>query len=133
MTSTRELTCINCPKSCRLTAVMDGDTIVRIEGAECRRGTTYAREEITDPRRTVTTTVHIRGATPALLPVRTSEPVPKGRVAAVLAVARALSVEAPVTAGQVLIANVAGSGSALIATRAMPAAYESASPFLSDR
>ncbi|NLT12604.1 MAG: DUF1667 domain-containing protein [Clostridiaceae bacterium] len=52
----RELTCIVCPTGCRLR--VDIDTLT-VTGNQCKRGLKYGLEELTAPRRTVTSTVRI--------------------------------------------------------------------------
>ena len=64
-----ELICITCPVGCTLDVTHDGGAIVEVDGQTCRRGIEYAEQELTDPRRMVTTTVRIRGSLHPLLPV----------------------------------------------------------------
>lgn len=110
--------CIGCPLGCRLEVESDAsDAIVEVRGWSCKKGERYGRQEHTDPRRMVTTTVRISGAGLARLPVKTSEPVPKGQVQEVCRQLRALTVTAPVTMGDVVLADVAGSGADVVATR----------------
>jgi CxxC motif-containing protein len=63
----RELICIVCPTGCALTvtegaAGADGVPVLGVTGNRCPRGDVYAREEVTDPRRTVTATCAVNGA-----------------------------------------------------------------------
>ena len=48
---TKELVCIVCPRSCRMTITSDGDELV-VTGNTCKRGKEFAVSEMTDPRRT---------------------------------------------------------------------------------
>lgn len=110
--------CIGCPLGCRLDVEEDNShDIVEVRGWSCKKGERYGREEHTDPRRMVTTTVRISGASLARLPVKTSESVPKGEVQAVCEALRSLSVEGPVTMGDVIAADVAGTGVDVVAAR----------------
>lgn len=114
--------CTGCPLGCRLEVdeAPDGD-IVEVRGFSCRKGRAYAVQEHTDPRRLVTTTVAIDGASCRRLPVRTVEAVPKD---VVLDVCRALApvrLRAPVRLGEVVLADVCGTGIAVVATRTLPA------------
>ena len=52
----KELTCIGCPIGCQLKVDVQGEEI-RVEGNGCKRGETYARNEILCPRRSITSTV----------------------------------------------------------------------------
>ena len=59
--STRELTCIGCPLGCAITVTMDGSTVTAVTGNTCPRGDAYARKEVTNPTRIVTSTVRVNG------------------------------------------------------------------------
>ena len=110
--------CIGCPLGCRLEVEEDErDTIVEVRGWSCKKGERYGRQEHTDPRRMVTTTVGIEGASLARLPVKTSRPVPKDQVREVCRLLRTLQVAAPVRMGEVVLADIAGSGADVVATR----------------
>lgn len=110
--------CIGCPLGCRLEVEQDAsDAIVEVRGWSCKKGERYGRQEHTDPRRMVTTTVRIVGAGLARLPVKTSQAVPKGKVREVCRLLRSLTVTGPVAVGDVVLADIAGSGADVVATR----------------
>jgi len=115
--------CIGCPLGCRLEVEEDaaGD-IVEVRGFSCKRGKEYAIQEHTAPQRTVATTVAIRNSSWARLPVRSSAPVPKDAVVEICRRLHAVETTAPVQMGQVIVANVLGTGADMIATRDMPLA-----------
>ena len=114
--------CIGCPLGCRLEVdeTAESHEIVEVRGFSCRRGKEYAIQEHTAPQRVVTTTVAIDHARWARLPVRTAQPAPKILVLAICHALRDVRVTAPVKMGDVIMANVAGSGVDVIATRDMP-------------
>lgn len=68
------LNCVVCPNGCRLRYAEDGG----VSGARCPRGVAYAKQERTDPRRTLTLTMRTRNG--KLVPVRTCSPIPKDRI-----------------------------------------------------
>lgn len=119
MSSSHEFTCISCPLSCQLELVEEGGEVLEVKGAECRQGEKYAVAEFTDPRRMVTTTVWARGGTLPLLPVRSSEAIPKRLVRDAVAALVSVTVEAPVKEGQVVLADAAGTGVDIVASRDM--------------
>ena len=80
-----ELTCIRCPMGCAIHVEMENGQAVSVTGNTCPRGAEYAKSEATAPVRTVTSTV------------------------------RALEVTAPVHIGDILCANIARTGSDLVA------------------
>ena len=110
--------CIGCPLGCRLEVEEDehGD-LLEVRGWSCKKGDRYGRQEHTAPRRMVTTTVDASGATLPRLPVKTSEAVPKHLVIEVCRELRELTVPAPVSVGQVVLTNVAGTDADIVATR----------------
>lgn len=111
--NTRELTCIVCPRGCQLTAVLNDDGSVTVKGNTCKRGEEYAKAELTHPVRTLTTTV--RTADGSVLPVRTAQPIPKELVFEAMKAVNALVLDRPVTFGDVVIADILGTGVDLIA------------------
>ena len=116
-----ELTCIQCPIGCQLKVTVDGSD-VSVTGNTCPRGEIYGKQEVTSPVRTVTSTVPVNNGIIARAPVRTAAPIPKQSIMDVMEAVHSLKLTAPVTLGEVLISNVAGTGSDLIATRDIPAA-----------
>jgi len=107
--------CVRCPRSCVISVLIEEGTIKSIEGYGCRLGLEYAKEEVTNPKRTVCSTVRIIGGRYPRLPVRTSEPVPKEKIKEVINQLKGLTVKAPVRRGDVILRNVAGTGADIIA------------------
>ena len=66
--------------------------------------------------RTVTSSVRVEGGRRPVCSVKTAENVRKADIDAVLAAIRALTVKAPVAIGDVLCANISGTGVDLVAT-----------------
>ncbi|MGI6132176.1 MAG: DUF1667 domain-containing protein [Bacillota bacterium] len=116
---TAELTCIVCPVGCRLRATVEDGQFVEVQGNSCKRGATYALDELCAPKRAVTSTVRVEGGFLPLVPVRTREPVPKDKIGQVLIEIAKTKIEAPVGIHQVVAADVAGTGIDVIASRSM--------------
>lgn len=109
--------CIGCPLGCRLEVdAVDGED-VEVRGNSCKRGKEFAVQEHTDPRRFVTTTVRIEGGRWPRLPVKTADSVAKGRVVDVARTLHELTLHAPVAMGDVVLADVLGTGVDVVATR----------------
>jgi len=120
MAKAKEYTCIGCPIGCPLQLVHRGNKITEISGYECDRGAKYAKQEFTDPRRELSTTVEIVGARWRRLPVKVTRPVEKGRVIEAARKIHELQVKAPVKLGQVLIEDFLGEkGIDVVACRSM--------------
>ena len=120
MSDIANFVCIGCPVGCPLQLTHQGTEVLEVSGNECNRGAKYARQEFTDPRRGMSTTVAISGARWRRLPVRVNKPIPKDRVIEAARLIHGLRVAAPVAAGQVLIEDLLGEpGVSVIATRTM--------------
>jgi len=122
----KRLICVSCPVGCEITVRLEDGTIAGISGNRCPRGETYARQEAVDPMRVLPTNVKVvHGALP-LVSVKTDRPVPRRAIEAIMRRVRALSVEAPVGAGQVLVDDLPGTDAQLVATRTVERTGESA-------
>ncbi len=110
------LVCTVCPRGCRLVADTSGGGFA-VMGNGCSRGIDYARAEVTCPTRVVTSTVRCRGGAHPRCPVKTDRPVPKSMIPQVMAALDGICAAAPVHVGQVLLADVCGTGAAIVATR----------------
>ena len=120
MAKAKEYTCIGCPIGCPLQLVHKGSKITEISGNECDRGAKYAKQEFTDPRRELSTTVEIVGAHWKRLPVKVTRPVKKGRILEAARQIHTIQVKAPVKLGQVLIEDFLGNkGIDVVACRSM--------------
>ncbi len=115
--TTKELTCIGCPMGCLITVQMDKGEVVSVEGNTCQKGDIYARKEVTDPTRIVTSTVVIKDGDKPRLPVKTKSDIPKDKIFEVMKDIDAAVVTAPKHIGDVVVSNVAGTGVDVIATR----------------
>ncbi len=115
----REFTCIICPNGCEIEAELDGNQILSIEGATCPKGEAYVRQELTNPQRNIATSVLVKGGVLPLASVRLTNPIPKDQIFAAMAEIRKVSVEAPVTAGTVVIKGILGYDSDVIITKSV--------------
>jgi CxxC motif-containing protein len=110
-----ELICINCPRGCHLKV----DEKLNVTGNFCPRGAAYGKQEVTNPVRTVTSTVRIEGAELPLCPVKTATAAPKGKMKDIMASINEVKLVAPVHIGDVVIKNVCGTGVDVVACRNM--------------
>ena len=114
---TRELTCIGCPMGCALTVELEGDEVVSVTGQTCKRGEDYAKKEVTNPTRIVTSSVVVTGGALAAVSVKTKTDIPKGKIFDCVKALKEVTVAAPVHIGDVVLENVAGTGVDVIATK----------------
>lgn len=138
--STREMICICCPLGCRLEVAGDSDGNnegnsggnVTVTGNSCPKGEAYGIKELTNPTRTLTTTVRVgrrdaivpvghRGAVmpveyrDAVVPVKTAGDIPKDKIMDCMAAIKSVVVEPPVQIGDLVLENVAGTGVNVVA------------------
>lgn len=114
------LTCIGCPLGCSLEVEMEQGNILSVSGNTCKNGDKYARKELTNPTRIVTTTIRVTGGTLPLVSVKTSADIPKSKMFACVNALQAVEIPAPVAIGQVVLSDAAGTGVDVIATKAVP-------------
>lgn len=117
----KELICIGCPLGCNLTVEMDGVQVISVSGNTCKRGDDYARKELTDPRRIVTSTVPVTGGNLPVVSVKTASDIPKGKIRECLVALKRVALTAPVQIGDVIVENVADTGVDVVATKSISA------------
>lgn len=114
--------CTICPKGCHIGLAEgspDGKGRINpadIYGNKCKRGRTYALNELTNPVRMLTTTVNVNGGELPMAPVKSEKPLPKGMLMECMQVISAFTAEAPVKMGDVLIKDILGTGVNIVAT-----------------
>ena len=105
------ITCINCPMGCRMEVTLEDGAVVSVKGNTCKRGDLYAHQECTQPLHMIT------AVAPVSLKTRT--PIPKAKIDECMRAIDELQLKAPIKAGDVLIANVVGTGVDVIATKSV--------------
>lgn len=119
---TLQFNCTTCPSECLLTVEVERDadsTVAEVHsvvGNSCPRGDTFARQELTCPMRVLTTTIAVSGGDETLLPVRTAEAIPLELHAQAMDLIRDLVVKAPIRMSDVVLPNLLGTGTDLIAS-----------------
>ncbi|MCR4792015.1 MAG: DUF1667 domain-containing protein [Lachnospiraceae bacterium] len=113
---TRELTCIRCPIGCHITVELENGEVKSITGNSCPRGGEYAASEVTHPERIVTSLVTLTGGERPVVPVKTAGTVPKEKMMDVVRALGEVTVPAPVSIGDVIAEDIAGTNVPVIAT-----------------
>ncbi len=113
----RTFTCIVCPNGCEVEAEYEGTHVLSVTGYFCPKGKTYVTQELTDPRRTIATSVRVEGGTLPLVSVRLTNAIPKDRIFDVMHEINRKALAAPVQIGDVVIKNILGLGSDVIVTK----------------
>jgi len=104
---------------CSLTVTMENGEVTEVTGNTCPRGDVYARKEVTNPTRIVTSTAFVTGGREPRVPVKTAEDVPKDKIFDVMKDIDRIRVAAPVAIGDTVLENAAGTGVAIVATKAV--------------
>jgi len=113
----RNMICISCPRGCHLTVVCDNESVeCTVSGNRCPRGEAYARQEMLNPCRVVTAVIRTNRNELLYLPVRTDKPLPKEHIDELLNMLYSMTVQLPVRRGDVIVADVAGTGINVIAS-----------------
>ncbi len=119
MSEVRELTCIGCPLGCSLKVTMEQNEVKEVTGNTCPRGAAYAKKEVTNPTRIVTSTIRVSGGVSMMVSCKTAADIPKNKIFDVTAALKTVTATAPVQIGDVLLSNVCGTGVDVIATKAI--------------
>lgn len=111
----KEFVCIVCPRGCTMTLEGEGKD-VKVNGNSCKRGAEFAVSEMTEPKRTICTTVKTAFPDVPVLPVRVSKEIPKDKIFDVMAEINKVTVKKKVKRGEPIIKDVLGLGADIIAT-----------------
>lgn len=106
------ITCILCPKGCRIQAAADG----KVTGNGCPKGEEYALQEQKAPKRVLTTT--LKRADGSLLPVKTSQAVPRDHLLDYMDRLRNITLSAdPLPCGAVILRDPFGIGADVVSAQ----------------
>lgn len=113
----KEMICIGCPMGCYLSVDYVEATMRDVNGNRCKVGLEYAEKEISNPERTLTTTVKVKHGHLPLVSVRTNKPIPKSRILDAMNLLAKVEVEAPIKIGEPIIQNIFNTGVNIVATK----------------
>jgi CxxC motif-containing protein len=102
---------------CQLQVELDGDQVVSVSGNTCPRGKQYAIDECTHPMRTITSTARTENG--EVIPVKTNRTIPKELMFECMKELNKAVVKLPAHVGDVVIANVLGTGADVVVTANM--------------
>jgi CxxC motif-containing protein len=111
----QHLICIVCPKGCHLQ--VDENNNYEVKGNACLRGEEYGRIELTNPTRTITSTVQVSNGKHRRCPVKTDKPIPKNMIHDAMELLDEIVLNAPVYSGQEVVQDILGTGINFVATR----------------
>ena len=116
----KELYCITCPAGCLMTLSDYGNPdYMEVEGNGCENGIEFARAEVTNPTRTLTTTVKTTIPGVPVLPVRTDGEIPKEQLLEAMKVLSNVVVNSELNCNDTVLDDIVGSGIRVIASSDM--------------
>lgn len=113
----KDLTCIGCPLGCSLQVTIEDQIVTSVTGNTCPRGDAYARKEVTNPTRIVTSTLRVKNGSLPMVSCKTKEDIPKDKIFEIVKELASKEVDAPVHIGDILASNIANTGIDIIATK----------------
>lgn len=117
----KNIICVACPMGCGITVEIGEDnTIISITGNTCKRGDAYARTEISNPVRSLATTVKVDGGIYNVVPCKSAGALPKDKIFDCMEVINKAVAKAPVKLGDVLVSDILGTGVDIVATNHCP-------------
>ena len=111
----KEFNCIGCPRGCLL-RVEEENGEFTVSGNSCENGRKFAVSEMTEPKRTICSTVKTVFADVPVLPVRVSADIPKDRIFDVTREINSVTLDKLISGGDAVIENVLGLGVDVIST-----------------
>ena len=119
----KTIICLGCPNGCHLECTTKEDGTVTVTDAQCEKGEAYGREELLEPKRTVTAVVRTNSAEVPYVPVKTDTPLVKPLIPQLIKDLYALEVRLPVATGQTLLEKVGGTEVKVVFTRTVAATH----------
>lgn len=121
MNKEKTVTCIVCPKGCKINITYTEDTdfkilIQSVSGFSCIKGKEYIEQEVINPLRTLTTTIKTDNPHQKRLAVRSDSEIPLKDLKKVIKYLRTIVIKAPVTAGTCIAEKPLGLQTNIIAT-----------------
>ena len=112
-----EITCLGCPLACKGRVYLNSaGEIEKMEGFRCKVGEKFATTEIKNPQRVLTGTVRTANSNRPLLPFRSTKPISKKLLLEAMVELSKIEVDKPVGIGDVIMADIFGTGVDIIAT-----------------
>ena len=109
----KEMICIGCPLGCNLSVEINDEDIA-VTGNNCPNGERYAKNEIANPVRILTSTIETTNG--KRVSCKTSIAIPKPLLFKCMEDIKHAKADVPVKIGDVLIKNIEGTGADIIAT-----------------
>jgi CxxC motif-containing protein len=117
MNNDTNITCILCPIGCEIR--VNKKELKIIEGAKCKKGIDYSKNEILNPKRIITSSILVKNGDLPLVSVKTNNPIPKDKIFEIINKIKNKTVDAPIQIGEIIIKNILGTNADIIATKSV--------------
>ena len=111
----KKMYCITCPLGCQLTVIGSGFDM-HVEGNKCDKGRDFAKGEMSNPSRTLTTTVRTKFPGIPVISVRTAGEIPRDKLMSAMRELSEVVIEEELACGDTVIENVSKTGVSVIVT-----------------
>lgn len=111
----KNIICTCCPMGCHMEVTLEDGKVTEVKGNTCKRGANYAVDEITNPKRTLTSTVKTDKG--MMLSVKTAEAIPFGKMTDAMKILAGITVRTPVRIGDIVCKDICGTGVNVVATK----------------
>ena len=111
----KKLYCITCPIGCLLTVIGTSFEMV-VEGNKCDKGREFAYAEMSNPSRTLTTTVRTKFPGVPVLSVRTAGEIPRDKLMTAMRELSEVIINEELGCGDTVVENIAKTGVSVIVT-----------------
>ena len=111
----RKLYCITCPSGCELSITGSGADML-VMGNKCKKGLEFAEHEMTNPTRTLTTTVRTKFPGVPVLSVRTDGEIAKAKLMIAIRELSQIVIDEELGCGDTVLEDVAETGVRVIVT-----------------
>ncbi len=113
----KKFVCIICPNGCEIEVKYSEEEIEKISGNLCEKGLDYVKKELFSPERGLTSSVNLKNGLLPLVSVKTSKPIPKEKIFALMDEIADIEIEAPVKIGDIIVKDILGTGVDIIVTK----------------
>jgi CxxC motif-containing protein len=117
---TKEMICVICPNGCQLRVqIQEGEKlkVTDVTGNLCDKGPGWAKQEIVNPMRTISSSILVEQGDFPMVSVRTDSPISLKNIFDVMKEIKLVRLKAPVKIGDIVIEKVLGLSCNIIATR----------------
>ncbi|HEW92248.1 MAG TPA: DUF1667 domain-containing protein [Thermotogaceae bacterium] len=113
----KKIICIACPIGCEINVHIEKDGKMKIQGNRCKRGESYAKDEILNPKRVLTMSIRVENGEMDLVSVKTDGSIPKKLIPKAIEYLKGVKIRAPIKVGDVIVENLLDTGVKVVATR----------------